>query len=500
MLRKIKLLGGVVFGVVIGLTLPPVCAADGPPANSMYQPKELSVGDWQYGSYDENGVETGEPVTAGSGSYCSDYEIPEWTLTSTNWYSFIGTGRPVVVRLEGAYSFAMVMYQAADVPTVTDGLACLRPSPRRYEFDTEASTRYLVQIGNWDPEPPILFGADFRLDIAEPTPYGNPKHALPLSFGSTAHVDNFGGSLDTPAPYCAGPENRPYYGGRGVWTKVDVSEQGTVRLDMEPEQPESWSLKMIAIRAASGSQIACAVGPFNIHDQGVQLNTELGPGSYLAEFMPAVEPGEEPYESVEERWEVSASFSPNLDIDGDSYSRPGDCSDNDPAIHPGAVDIPDNEVDENCDGVDSKRDSDGDGVADYLDKCPSKRTGGVDTDHNGCPDPKQLDLVAQVRLTLQRGTLHLASLSVRTTKGARVTVSCGGHACRTESRWLYGGQGSFSGLFHGRVRQGTKLTISATKPRHIGIAKRYRLSATGVRLLREWCIAPGNAHMAIACG
>ena len=58
-----------------------------------------------------------------------------------------------------------------------------------------------------------------------------------------------------------------------------------------------------------------------------------------------------------------------LDIDGDGYgagpvvnscispganyvTQDGDCDNSDNTIYPGAVDIPDNQIDENCDGVD----------------------------------------------------------------------------------------------------------------------------------------------------
>jgi hypothetical protein len=51
------------------------------------------------------------------------------------------------------------------------------------------------------------------------------------------------------------------------------------------------------------------------------------------------------------------------DADGDGYSVTcGDCKDNAAAINPGAVDVPCNGIDENCDGVDA---------------------GGADNDHDG---------------------------------------------------------------------------------------------------------------------
>ena len=47
-------------------------------------------------------------------------------------------------------------------------------------------------------------------------------------------------------------------------------------------------------------------------------------------------------------WSVAAS-----DDDGDGFNARIDCNDQDPAVHPGATDLPDNGVDENCDGADA---------------------------------------------------------------------------------------------------------------------------------------------------
>jgi Putative metal-binding motif len=54
-------------------------------------------------------------------------------------------------------------------------------------------------------------------------------------------------------------------------------------------------------------------------------------------------------EAVTRRWTVAAR-----DNDGDGFDQRSDCNDSNPRINPNAPDIPDNGIDENCDGADSK--------------------------------------------------------------------------------------------------------------------------------------------------
>jgi Ca2+-binding RTX toxin-like protein len=58
------------------------------------------------------------------------------------------------------------------------------------------------------------------------------------------------------------------------------------------------------------------------------------------------------------------------DADRDGVRFPADCDDTNPAIHPGAVDIPDDGIDQNCDGVDATN---------------------LDRDHDGFPRPQDCD-------------------------------------------------------------------------------------------------------------
>lgn len=119
----------------------------------------------------------------------------------------------------------------------------------------------------------------------------------------------------------------------------------------------------------------------------------------------AINPGavDIPNNGIDENCSGADSVDPTLlDKDGDGYTpAEGDCNDNNAAINPGAVEIPNNAIDENCDGVvgtdSSIVDNDGDGFTPASGDCDDTDaavhpgateicTDTIDNDCNGLVD------------------------------------------------------------------------------------------------------------------
>ncbi len=204
------------------------------------------------------------------------------------------------------------------------------------------------------------------------------------------------------------------------------------------------------------------------------------------------------------------------DLDGDRISIPGDCDDRNPAIKPGAVDIPDDGKDQNCDGRDEVNlDRDADGSprpADCDDTNAGVRPGGreqrgnaVDEDCSGRADGF-VPIISPVtnRWRPSGSATVVRELVVRDVPaGARVALRCRGGGCPrgTKTRTLRSATRRVVLTQHlrgRRLRRGAVVEITISAAESIAKISRIRMGRPGAPVGSLFCQAPGQAS-ARAC-
>lgn len=490
--------------------------------------------------------EVGEPTTDRSGSPCSSGQpgAPSWTFTRTYWYAVsMGNLLPFELHSSSGTNIALAVYAVADPfapPTAADRIACVggpTATNTSLELPTAPDLSYRFQLGVIGPGDP---GYDWALRAGLPALNDEPQDAIVLPLDSAMVASNFGASASPvePPPDCNpfGQEGT----GRSVWFRTAVATPGSLRLDLQPMDVWGTPGYVSLFREDAVTMLDCARSGFIVPT--TRLDVQVQPGTYLVRvstgtpvsssgldtwqslwiitahhtpsdldrdgfYQPAdcddgnaaIHPGavDVPEDSVDQ--DCSGTDAVNFDRDGDTYARPSDCDDRNAAVHPEATEVPDDDVDQNCDGHDGHRDSDRDGIPDYRDRCPARSSGGIDADHDGCRDPFQLTVVAQMTLSVVGDRLHLQGLTIRSARGARIVVTCTRHACRRMSFTLRRTAVTLKRGFTNRLPQGAEITVAASKPGALGMVKRYRLSAAGVRITQQWCTAEGRPAKRVAC-
>ena len=197
------------------------------------------------------------------------------------------------------------------------------------------------------------------------------------------------------------------------------------------------------------------------------------------------------------------------DADGDGVRRPADCDDTNPAIHPGATDVPDDRIDQDCSGADATNlDRDGDGTPrpqDCDDSNPAIRPGAREIVGNAVDE--NCDTRADAFLGLG-GVLRNAwtpagnrtanrVLTARDfPRGTRIELSCKGGGCpfrRVERRVTSRRAVKLNGAFRNRtLARGATVEVRLTRSARIGRVLRFKMGAPGTPSVEFKCLPPGG--------
>lgn len=216
---------------------------------------------------------------------------------------------------------------------------------------------------------------------------------------------------------------------------------------------------------------------------------------------------------------IDASAALQADLDHDGFAVPADCDDHDPAVRPGALDWPDNGLDENCDGADATiRDRDHDGVlapADCNDADPAVRPGApevfgdtVDQNCNGRADPLQT-IESTVQGAFQTGTRTTRVRRLRVARiegGTIVRVECPRthkrRACRRAVTTVAVARDTRHldlrkrlGLRTIRPRPGTRIVVWLLRPDSLTRRVSLHFRARRTPSISDRCARPGSKRL-----
>ena len=211
--------------------------------------------------------------------------------------------------------------------------------------------------------------------------------------------------------------------------------------------------------------------------------------------------------------DIIAECERGVDNDQDGFSTAVDCDDNAANVHPGAPEVFDNGVDENCDGRDNPnldRDADGfaqpadcdDGNAAVHPGALEIRGNAIDENCDHRADPfAQLGAVVSNQWVVTRAFARLRTLVVHNApKGARIALTCKGRGCpfkrarrRTVTRELQ--RVVLDRAFRrARLRFGTRLKLTITAAETVGRTYTYVVKRGVLPTRTTVCRAPGEAR------
>lgn len=415
-------------------------------------------------------VEPGERFTASGAGLCDGEK-----MRATAWFTVRGTGAPVTVRVNDLDEPVVAVYRApaSGLPGIDALELCRRDSPEYHHlelaFASVAGQRYLIQVGQCatgecEVNLGYLHNTQVRAKTRPPNDDRTSAEPLtimpfPLSIAPSAYRDTLAATAEPTEPTVCDHPTVPHPQ-KTVWYRYQAHAPGQLSLHAQVTAATpagQWVLELYRESVAlSCDQVPPRAGA------PVTTAIDVVPGSYYFRVRAVVG------EDIGAVGLVGA-FVENVDVDGDGIAKPADCQDADPAIRPGAVDVPGNRIDEDCSGADAAY----------------PRVAGA------------VRAVWQVsRNSTRLRSLQVSGLSEATT----VTVRCRGGkrlGCAfTKTTRTYRSKPAktiqLAALFKGRsLRKDAVVEVLISRRRHVSRLWRYTARPPRAALTRVYCQAPG---------
>jgi hypothetical protein len=418
---------------------------------------------------------------------------------NTVWYRFTGTGAPVVLDTTGSDFDTMILVWQGTPSSSGTALNCDDDSggsqgPARLTATFAAGVEYYVEIGGCSSSVKTCGtpSGSLAFTLLANDSRSNPEALAP---GAAATRTNYGATTESEPLSCNGASY-----GRTVWFRIALPSAGTATF-----AATGFNSTVTFFPAGSGTALGCQAGG-NVGTLGAKLSMHLAAGSYDVQ-VGSLDSGPNPVN-------VSYDFAADgaVDADGDHVSPPTDCDDTNANIYPGAPEVVNNDVDENCDGIKAvDRDHDGYAArpagADCKDNNPKihpkahdKPGNGIDEDCSGRDAAlKRLPGIIDVHGgTTGRTTVLTALFATRLAKGTTLELRCKGSWCKKRKRVVHIRKKRrrydvVHLLRSRRVPPGVVIDLRVLRPEYLGEGLRLTTRAGKPPRKSELCIRPGRS-------
>lgn len=445
-----------------------------------------------------------------------DWGPSGWPMRNTVWYWVEGTGRTISTYAAGldVDTILAVYDEDGEFMGCNDDVEdeALWSAVR---FPSRAGTDYFLQVGSACTNR-VWFGTtrcggtrgEGTIFVGAATQPADDNRAAPTTIRlGEQTTESLLGATEEPGENldCDGS---PF--GKTRWFRVTVPSAGTLTVSATSAGHDS----VIGLYpAGSATRLVCNDDTAGT-SSSAQVSASVGAGTYdvqLGGYLPGVLADD--IESTVLTATFVAPPPPPVDRDKDDdgvNGDGGDCDDGNPGVRPGATEVPNNPVDENCDGT-KAIDADNDGHLSTDDCNDNNRAinrgateipgNSVDEDCKGGPQrAERLSSTPVMRWRFYRESSSMEVVRVEATNlaaGSQAKIVCSGRGCpkqKTQTKKVNRATQKlrFDLRFSKRLKRSAKLTLTVTRPGYIGVV---RVITVGRRQVddRTLCLWPNES-------